>query len=513
MPDAKVVSVQPRFRFGDQPSGWSLVDGIFNLGKSLPSYGSEIRDYQLAWEWQQEPMTAGVFSTWIEKAQTINWKVIGTKETANFYANMFHNADSDGWTYHEGVCAQDYLTTDKGAFEELGRGTLTPQIVELLRDADKQKISLKDPTGAKYLEQIVNKATTGRVVSLQHVDSTRMVKIGLPDLRWRYYPIYDYGFPISIPDENLIQITSLQTPRDRYRGFGFCPLSRIIDAKNLMLGYLNYYRQEIGDLPPELIAIINGMSGTDFQDLLNKYKIDKKKVGLDEYGKIMWLGSDDPMTPVDLKLVSLINQSKSFDYKSMVEWWMKVLALNVGEDVGEFWLLQRGESKTVQSVQAMKSKAKGVARYLHEKERKYNLNVLPFGTRFVYDNPDDEADRLRAEIMAIKIDNITKLAALGLDREDPAYTIDEVKKMAVEYEIIPQDFNKNEVPQVLGAILKEISSDDVWVSDSSFNSYRQKPLLRKSEAGQAQFVYNVLKDAYFQGLNGTQHRRLENVVL
>lgn len=500
MADTKVFSIQPRFVMGDQPSGWALVDGIFNLGAKIPPYGSELRDLYLAWEWQNEPMTAGVFSTWIEKAQTVNWKVIGGRNNANFYANMFHNADNDGWTYHEGVCAQDYLATDKGCIEELGRNTLDSNTLELLQDVDKQKLIYRDPASKAMLDQIIGQATLGRVTSIQHLDSVRLVKTGLPDMRWRYYP--ELGYPVSLPDDNIIQITSVQSPRDRYRGFGYCALSRILDAKNLMVGYLNYYRQEIGDLPPELIAIINGMSGTDFQDLLNKYKTDKKTAGLDEYGKIMWLGSDDPMTPVDIKLTSLINHTKSFDYKSMVEWWVKVLALNVGEDVGEFWLLQRGESKTVQSIQAMKAKAKGVARYLQEKERKYNMKILPFGVRFVYDNPDDEADRMRAEIMAVRVGNLASLAALGVDRQDPAYTMDEIKKLAVDLEIIPQDFNNEDVPQVLGAVLKEISSDDVWVSDSQYNTYRKSPLLKNKEADQAQLVYNVLKEAYLLGYDG-----------
>lgn len=512
MTDAKVFSIQPRFKFGDQPSGWALIDGIFNLGKDLPPYGSELKDANLAWEWMKEPMTAGVFSTWVEKAQTINWKVVGGRNNANFYANLFQSADKDGWTYHEGVCAIDYLTTDKGMVEELGRGSLDEETIKLLQDYNKQVISHQNSNNLVNLDKVINSSTLGRVKSVQHLDSTRMIKIGLPSMRWRYYP--EYGYPVSIPDENLIQITSMPSGRDRYRGFGLCALSRIIDAKNLMLGYLNYYRQEIGDLPPELVAIINGMSSTEFQDVLNKYKMDKKAKRLDEYGKIMWLGSDDPMTPVDMKIISLINHTKSFAYKDMVEWWMKVLALNVGEDIGEFWLLQRGESKTVQSIQAMKAKAKGVARYLQEKERKYNLKIMPFGTRFEYDNPDDEADKLRAEIVGMEIGNLAALAKIGAERQDFAYTIQEVRDLANQWEIIPPDLTNEEIPTVIGAVIKEIAGEDVWCVDSNFESYPIRPILKGKEQREAKYVFNVLKEAYFNGFNGyQQHRKLENVAL
>lgn len=506
----KIFSIQPRFKFGDQPQGWGLVEGLFNLGKDLPPYGSQLRDAYLSWEWMREPMTAGVISTWIEKTQTVNWKIIGGRNNANMYASMLHSADKDGWTYHEGVCALDYLTTDKGSMEELGRSALEDeQLIRELEDYNKQFIQKSDIQNFRNLEGLLNRASSGRVTGIQHLDSTRMIKIGLPGMRWRYYS--DYSTPISIPDNNIIQITSVPMGRDRYRGFGFCFLSRVIDAKNLMLGYLNYYRQEIGDLPPELIAIINGLSGTAFQDILNKYKIDKQAKGLDEYGKIMWLGSDDPMSPVKIDLVSLINHTKSFDYPNMVEWWIKVLSLNVGEDVGEFWLLQKGESKTVQSIQAMKAKAKGVVRYLKEKERKYNIKIMPFGTRFEYDNPDDDADKLRADILAININNLNSLAKIGVDRQDPAYTIEQIRDLAIQWEIIPHDLSGEEVPHVIGAVMKEIAGEDSWIVDNNFREYRVKPLLKGKEQDQARFVYNILQDIYTNG--NMKHKQLENVAL
>lgn len=507
---AKIYSIQPRFTFGDQPSGWALVDGIFNLGKNLPPYGSELRDAHLAWEWMKEPMTAGVFSTWVEKAQTMNWKVIGGRNNAVNYARMFHNADNEaGWTYHEGVCSLDYLTTDKGSLEELGRWSLDEKIVNELSNYNKQILNQSKKLDLNYITALVDRTTAGKISGVQHLDSTRMVKIGLPGMKWRYYP--DSADPVSLPDGNLIQITSMPLGRDRYRGFGFCALSRLIDAKNLMLGYLNYYRQEIGDLPPELIAIINGMSGTQFNDVLTKYKHDKKAHNLDEYGKIMWMGSDDPQTPVKIDLVSLINHSKSFDYNSMVEWWIKVLSLNVGEDVGEFWLLQRGESKTVQSIQAMKTKGKGVARYLQEKERKYNLKIMPYGTKFEYDNPDDEADKLRNDILAVEINNLATLASIGIDREDPAYTIEELKNLAIQWEIIPPDLTGEEIPQVIGAVMKEIAGEDSWVVTQDFKEYKLKPMLKGREADKAAFVYNVLKDVYTNGY--MKHKEIKNVAL
>lgn len=497
MADTKVFTVQPRFKVGDVPNSWSLIDGIFKFGTDLPAYGTSFRDAYLSVAWFGEPMTAGVFSTWVEKAQTINWKITGGRNNANYYANILHQADSSaGWSYHEGVCALDYLVTDKGTMEELGRSTLNNTLLRQL-----QEFIPKDTQGRysalsqqsvdiKKLMSLIRKSTTGRVTSLQHVDSARMIKYGYPGMRWRYFPESDR--PVFIPDENLIQLSSMPSPRDRFRGYGHCALTRILDAKNLMLGYLNYFRQEIGDLPPELLMIINGLSQTQVVESLKKYKADKQAKGNEEYGKIWWLGSDDPMSPVSVTTHSMTSPQKSFDYRTMVEWWMKLLALNVGEDVGEFWLLQRGESKTVQSVQSMKSKGKGVAKYLQEKERRYNSEIMPFGVRFEYDNPDDDADAQRVDILAAKINNLDKLAKMGVDREDPAYTIEQIRELATQWDVIPPEMTDEEVPKVVGAILKE-AGEETWTVHRDHKWQRNTPLLKNGEAYKAEQLTKLLQ--------------------
>lgn len=506
---AKIISVQPRFKYGDQPSGWSMVEGIFNLGKDIPPYGSNFRDAYLAWEWMNEPMTAGVFSTWAEKVQTVNWKITGGRNLANQYARIFQNADGgEGWGYHEGCCAISYLSADKGSFEELGRNNLNEQTLNELRRYDPMwNTKLEE---YESLDQTLNQVTSGKVVGLQSIDPTRMIKIGLPGMRWRYYPYQ--GKPVSIPDGNVVQIQSLPSNLDSYRGYGLSPLSRIINAKNLMLGYLNYYRQEIGDLPPELIVIVNGMAQTDFNDTLQKYKLDKQASNLDEYGKIMWLGSDDPMNEVSVNVVSLINNLKSFNYQIMVEWWMKVLALNVGEDVGEFWLLQRGESKTVQSIQALKAKAKGAARYLKEKERRYNTHVLPYGIRFEYDNQDDDADKMAQEILSSKIGNLMNMASIGLDRQQPAYSIEQIQELAKQWEILPPEITGEEVPAMLGAMVKEIS-EDVWQIDNNGEEKRLSRWLNSNkDLESARKLYNYLGHIY--PTNGyIRHKQMDKVKL
>jgi hypothetical protein len=519
MPKPKVYSIQPRFKIGDTTASWSVVDSIFQMGQNAPAYASPDRDSYLAASWVNEPMTAGVFSTWVERAQTINWKVTGGRNKARTYAEMFNDADGGaGFSYHTGCCALDFLSCDKGSMEELGRKT---------------------------------KSVNGPVVGIQHVDATRMVRMGQLDYRWRFYP--EMGYPIDVPDANIIQITSMASPRDRHRGFGYCAMSRLLDAKQLMLGYLVYYRQEIGSLPPELVVIINGLASTAVDDSLKKYKTDKAAAGLSEYGKIWWLGSDDATLPVSLNVQSLTVPNKSFKYDMMVEWWAKMLALNTGEDVGEFWLIQQsGATKAVQTVQSMKSRGKGVARFIQEQERRYNSDILPFGLTFEYDNKDDDQDKAEAEILGARIGNLKQLMAVGQEQQSFPFTAKEVRDLAVEWGIVqasekapiqsvqenaeggyqpgaeegqlapagPAASTEITVPagafgeatkalKHMGGMLRRFTGEEVWVVDRDMNEMQLKPLTNNVRLKEdAQSVYHMLQQVYLG-----RHQQLANVAL
>lgn len=505
----KVYSVQPRFKVGTYgSSNWSLIDGIFKLGMEVPPYGDPFRDVYLAQAWYGEPMIAGVFSTWIEKTQTMNWKIVGGKKNANYYANLLHTCDDNrGWDYHEGISALSWLSSDKGVMEELGRqGLLKPSLIKELQEH--LRGTSYTPVDLRKIQSLINKATLGKVTSLQAIDPTRMLKIGLPGITWRLYP--ERGHAISIPNENLIQMESMPSIQERFYGFGHCAMSRMLDAKQLMLGYLTYYRQEIGDLPPELVVIINNLPETKVQDSLRKYKEDRKNAGHDIYSKIWWLGTDDPGAPVDVKTISLTTPNKAFSYQTMTEWWAKTLAVNTGEDVGEYWLLQRGESKTVQTIQAKKSEGKGVGHYMRAKERRYNLKIMPFGVLFTYDNPNDDADLTREEILALKVGNLAGMAEIGVDRQDPAYSMDQIRELAIAWEIIPPEMSGEDMPLVLGAMLKSVADEDLWVVTKDFQEYRKKPLLKSDkEKSQAQFLYNILHEEYHK--NGIQHKSVEEL--
>jgi len=511
MADIQVYSVQPKFYQQDNTSIWSHVDNLMTSGANIPAYGSQMRDYFLSRSWMDEPVLAGAFSTWVEKVQTLNWKVIGSRNNAIKYANLLNDADGGkGWSYHAGVSAIQYLTTDKGCFIELGRDALTEDLLESYNKlteaiAGGEVNLLYSNQATKLVKNLHDKLSFGTVKGIQHLDSTRMINVGLPYFDWRYYPAQ--AKPISYPNENLIQIVSNPSPLDDYKGFGMSALSRIYEQKELMLGYITYFRQEIGDIPPELAIIINGLPDTYVADALAKYKQDKENKGHDRYGKIWWLGSDDPSMPVSMNVQSMTTPNKAFNYQAMVEWWVKTIALNTGESVGEYWLIQHsGATKAVESIQALKAQGKGVARYIQEHERMLNQRVLPNGVRFLYDNTDDTQDAARQEILGSKIGNLAAIAAIGVDRQKPAYSIEQIQALAKEWGIVSDESLDSETPTVVSTYLKEMSEGGVSI-DRWGRMQEIKPILSGRQKEQARQTYEIIKEMYSPEIS---HQKLDD---
>ena len=91
MPD-KIYSIQPRFKLtGQSQAGWAIVDGIFKLDQGIPEPGSMFRDAYLARMWMDEPILAGVFGTFVERASSAGWKVIGGKIVTPMQARILRH--------------------------------------------------------------------------------------------------------------------------------------------------------------------------------------------------------------------------------------------------------------------------------------------------------------------------------------------------------------------------------------------------------------------------------------
>ena len=474
MPD-KIYSIQPRFKPpGDQSTGgWAWVDSLFNWGLEtvMPIYPSPARDMYLGQAWRYEPVLAGAVGTAVDKMASSDWSIKGGRNTVNRYASLCHKADGGaGWAHMVSELYQDYISTNRGAMMELGRSS--------------------------------SKSRTGPVLGLQHMDSTRVMYTGDPNKPWRYLPVPDADGS-DLWAENIIQIVSMPSPRDRFRGSGLCAVERLRDSIELMVGWLTHDRQMVGNLPPEALLIINGLDKTRVDESLQSYKarreaILKHQSGADPvYAGFWMLGNSNPANNVTAEIVNL-RRTDQYDRNGIYEWWVKLIALNLGQSVGEFWLIQHaGATKAVEGIQAAMQSSKGVGRFAQELEWQLNTRIFkPANVTFSFDTQDELADAGAAEILATNVDTLLKLSQIADPMGSPALTLEELKQLAVEWGIIEPEMIGEKVPMQIGAKLKEFAQDDVvrYGNDGSIRQVR--PLVGPAMREQFKELAGMLEDAY-----------------
>jgi hypothetical protein len=471
MPDTKTYSFQPRFSPpGDMAIGsWAWVDYLFNWGTrmDIPVYPSPARDLYLSELWRQEPVLSGAMAVVTDKMSGADWFIKGGKVNANRYATMLHNADTNGWAQFIALGYQDFLCTNRGTMIELGRKTKT--------------------------------ADRGPVLGLQHLDSTRVAYTGNLKTPWVYLPEVDN--PVEIKANQVIQIMSMPSGRERQRGSGFCAVERLRDTIGMMTGWLAHDRQMVGDLPPEAALIFEGMTLKQVQESYKSYimRREAKMKGMGEneakYPGFWMLGSNDPNNPVNVKTVPL-KSTGSYNRTEVYDWWIKLIALELQQSVGQFWLIQHiGVTKAVEGIHYEMEKAKGPGRFARELEWQLNWRVLPANVRFEFDAQDDMQDQMHAEILGKQIDNLTKLAKLVAEDEDFGAAAD-IKEMAVEWGILPPEVGAETAPTVVGARLKQLAQQDAWIVRRDGSQNKVTPVLTNQVAEKFKEVAQVLEVAF-----------------
>ena len=481
-----VRSVSIQSRFSDNRN-YAYVDTIASLvikSKQVPAYGDPRRDVYLSNYWKSEPVLAGALDVMVKRMRATGFTVEGGRNNAVKWARALHDADEgNGWTNFIDKWVLDYLTTDLGAFIEIGRDE------------------------------------SDRPAGIYNIDTLKCMPWHESDFPFVY--LQSTGQAVKLPKDDIIHMSDMTSPRENHRGRGYCAISRILRAADAIIAIYDYEMQKLGKLPPNAVASIQGLTQKQFLDAWEKYKKQRDQVGLDIYGGIFWIGGDDPNVPVTIALTDLATLPDGFNREAMLESWVKTIALNLGVDVGELWLIQHvGATKASQSIQHQKALGKGTGEIHSMLEMALNVRVLPADVTFQFDFQDDEQDKQAAEIMKFKIGNLIELYTLssrgkgassdvtssleaGLtgvmkDSTAPLITRDQAIELGTKWGIFPAGFFGQEVTTVAGMILKRSGfyrQDDLVAVTHDLKVYEldsyQK---RKYYADSAKFLLDKLKE-------------------
>ncbi len=406
--EAGQLSVQSRFTNESADQQISFVSMFNRLGDSAPSLGDPARDPYLRKIWKKEPICAGAVYSVVSKLRTLGWTLEGGRNQVKQWTNILHEAeDGAGWGVFISKLVEDYLTTDSGAFIELGK-----------------------------------KFKNGPVRGLFYIDAVRCRLIGAGHMVYKD----STGIDIPIKPEDFAHFNSLPSPDQDLFGMGFCFVSRALKAVKLLLALHQYESEKLENLPPEGIATVTGLTIKQVQKAFDLYKAKRQSRDQLTFPGILWLVGN-PMAPggagqVSVNLTAFSTLPEQFDRQGLIETYAKTLAACIGTDVGEFWQPERGgfgPSKGEVTVQHAKARGKGVGEIISSLERILNWEILPENITFAFDQQDDEEDLRRAEIQHQEITNVKEMAE-PLSEEGGIITIQEARELLVTKQVLPEDY-------------------------------------------------------------------------
>lgn len=365
---------------------------VTNNGGNLPPHGDPSRDWVLSKFWKNESILSGAVYSMSAKMSTLSWVMMGNKRLARYYADLYSGAytlNGAGWGDFISATAQDFYTTDRGAFW------------------------LTEREGDSYV---------GRLREVVHLDA---LSVGITGNM--KYPIM-YASTVTGQTEFLrrweyAHFASMPSPREEMFGNGFCAVSRAYRSARILLGLADYDLEKLNNLPPEGVAAITGLTRDEFLDSLDIWKTARTQNNSLTYPMVLWLLSSVPNTSVGVDFSSFSQLPESFDRKSVVEQYVNILALDFGVDAREFWPVSTSSLGTAaeSEIQHMKAKGKGPGEFVAGIERWINRE-LPEGVEFQFDTQDVGEDQIAASIAKGWVDALMPLYNPGGGGTPPSKT-------------------------------------------------------------------------------------------
>lgn len=396
--------------------GMAAQSFIMTVGASMtraPAYYSASRDTWLNNFWRKpgNDLLAGAISTLQAKIVAAGWYIDGPLSIALAIRDMllFDSNFGDGWDNMIYQWVEGFLTRDAGGKCERLRASET--------DLD------------------------GPALGYAHIDESKCRNTGKP----KYPILYNDGKDLrKIHQSQIMSITDMPSGQDRYKGVGFCSVSRAITTACVLMDITKYKRERLSDLPPAGIMFINNLTETEWQDLTVRYDARQRNEGNVIWRDVMVACGIDPQYPISAEMFELSKLPEHYDEKIATEIAVYTFALALRMDARELWPVSSGPlgTATEAEIQHKKAKAKGEGIIFAAIERQLNSPLsLPPATSFRFDYRDDEEDARAANIDSVRIANIRKMWETSPNRGDPEgiITTDEARKLLVLEGLVPPE--------------------------------------------------------------------------
>lgn len=423
-----------------------------NWYKKEPHKDDPTRDEYLSTIWQHEPILAGAVYSMTAKMMSLKWNISGKRKEAVNYAKLLARASHMGgfdWGGFISGTAEDFYTTNRGVFWELAKGG--------------------DPSFA-------------RMEDIGHIDALTCTLTGNSKFPVEYNG-YITGQRIRFQPGEFIHFCSMQSPRERNLGVGFCAVDRALRSAKLLMGLHDYDDEKLDNLPPEGVAAISGMTMAEFQDAVTLWKAKRTQDNSLTFPQVLWLIGSDPSANIGVNFSAFSQLPESFDRQTVVEQYVNTVALATGVDAREFWTFTGGglggSSAGESEIQHLKAKGKGPGEFISTAERHIN-GELPEETDFEFDTQDIEEDASSAAVAKAWIDAFFPLYNLPPGSEVPNEAANS-KNMEQKAQGNPRPDKPNGSPSLPTPMLPKIDTGNPMSSQSGGQNMQAEQVISRDQ--------------------------------
>jgi len=286
-----------------------LVVHFATAADEAPGWPSEARDKFLDSFWRTEPVLSGAVFSMVAKLAALDFKLRGPRKGVAHSVSVLRGAEfGEGWLpLIEKVCL-DVITQDNGGFLELARKEDRP---------------------------------TARVEGIAHLDAQLCERTGDPVRPIIYRPSSGED-PVTLQWYQVVPLVDLPSPREAKQGIGFCAVSRILRAAQVIRDVATYKRQKLQGKRIPGILFVQGIRTGAVEAALTRNVEAERAAGRTLYSGPPIISGPDPGMPVDAKLVELAGLPDGYDEDSLFKWYITTLAMAFGTDYSEFAPLPGG---------------------------------------------------------------------------------------------------------------------------------------------------------------------------
>lgn len=383
--EAAGVNAPILLRFGD-------------VADETAAWWSAERDKQLRDFWHKEPLLASAIYTLMTRQAAFDWVLDGPPRAVSKAHDILAYADlGAGWVDYIEKGTQDLCTQDNAWFTEIIR-----------------------PKGA---------GPEVAPIGIAHLDSARCTRTGDPENPVLYTD--RKGGKHLLKWWQVFILTEMPSPIETMNGMGFCAVSRVLKAAQILRDIATYKAEKVSSKPQRGIWFIQGIRKSVIEDALKEAEEEEANKALRRFVMPKLIASLDPGVSINVHQIDFASLPDGFDEETTLRWYIAQLAMGFGTDYQEFAPMpgQKLGAGAQSEVMAQKARGKGSALFRKMLEFALNQYVLPQSVdfKFVITDPAEEAEkalvaRTRAEERKIRLDSgeisIPEARQLALDTGD-----------------------------------------------------------------------------------------------